>query len=58
MRCVRVLHRSLSRRFYGRHSSYVHGGLDSSGKLTEAVYGQAVGVALPLSLPVPIWLVS
>ena len=29
-------------RFYGRNSSYVHGGLDASGKLAEAVYGQAV----------------
>uniref|UniRef100_A0A6Q2YB56 GTPase activating protein (SH3 domain) binding protein 2 n=1 Tax=Esox lucius TaxID=8010 RepID=A0A6Q2YB56_ESOLU len=28
-------------RFYGRNSSYVHGGLDSNGKLAEAVYGQA-----------------
>ncbi|KAG5844913.1 hypothetical protein ANANG_G00133200 [Anguilla anguilla] len=28
-------------RFYGRHSSYVHGGLDASGKPAEAVYGQA-----------------
>ncbi|XP_069022965.1 ras GTPase-activating protein-binding protein 2 isoform X4 [Embiotoca jacksoni] len=28
-------------RFYGRNSSYVHGGLDPSGKLVEAVYGQA-----------------
>uniref|UniRef100_A0A671WR92 G3BP stress granule assembly factor 2b n=1 Tax=Sparus aurata TaxID=8175 RepID=A0A671WR92_SPAAU len=28
-------------RFYGRNSSYVHGGLDASGKLAEAVYGQA-----------------
>ncbi|XP_034044505.1 ras GTPase-activating protein-binding protein 2 isoform X2 [Thalassophryne amazonica] len=28
-------------RFYGRNSSYVHGGLDPNGKLTEAVYGQA-----------------
>ncbi|XP_048826481.1 ras GTPase-activating protein-binding protein 2-like [Brienomyrus brachyistius] len=28
-------------RFYGRHSSYVHGGLDTSGKPAEAVYGQA-----------------
>ncbi|XP_010785339.1 ras GTPase-activating protein-binding protein 2 isoform X3 [Notothenia coriiceps] len=28
-------------RFYGRNSSYVHGGLDPSGKLAEAVYGQA-----------------
>nr|XP_056713274.1 ras GTPase-activating protein-binding protein 2 isoform X2 [Euleptes europaea] len=28
-------------RFYGRNSSYVHGGLDSSGKLQEAVYGQS-----------------
>uniref|UniRef100_A0A4W4HHD4 GTPase activating protein (SH3 domain) binding protein 2 n=1 Tax=Electrophorus electricus TaxID=8005 RepID=A0A4W4HHD4_ELEEL len=27
-------------RFYGRNSSYVHGGLDSNGKLAEAVYGQ------------------
>ncbi|KAJ8383039.1 hypothetical protein SKAU_G00038170 [Synaphobranchus kaupii] len=28
-------------RFYGRHSSYVHGGLDAAGKPAEAVYGQA-----------------
>lgn len=28
-------------RFYGRSSSYVHGGLDGSGKPEEAVYGQA-----------------
>uniref|UniRef100_UPI0037E8676D ras GTPase-activating protein-binding protein 2 isoform X2 n=1 Tax=Semicossyphus pulcher TaxID=241346 RepID=UPI0037E8676D len=28
-------------RFYGRNSSYVHGGLDPNGKLVEAVYGQA-----------------
>ncbi|XP_077160854.1 ras GTPase-activating protein-binding protein 2 isoform X2 [Paroedura picta] len=28
-------------RFYGRNSSYVHGGLDASGKLQEAVYGQS-----------------
>ncbi|XP_051517017.1 ras GTPase-activating protein-binding protein 2 isoform X1 [Myxocyprinus asiaticus] len=28
-------------RFYGRNSSYVHGGVDSSGKPEEAVYGQA-----------------
>ncbi|XP_067106191.1 ras GTPase-activating protein-binding protein 2 isoform X1 [Osmerus mordax] len=28
-------------RFYGRNSSYVHGGLDSNGKVAEAVYGQA-----------------
>uniref|UniRef100_A0AAZ1WUV1 NTF2 domain-containing protein n=1 Tax=Oreochromis aureus TaxID=47969 RepID=A0AAZ1WUV1_OREAU len=28
-------------RFYGRNSSYVHGGLDPSGKLAEPVYGQA-----------------
>ncbi|XP_051993269.1 ras GTPase-activating protein-binding protein 2 isoform X2 [Xyrauchen texanus] len=28
-------------RFYGQNSSYVHGGLDSNGKLSEAVYGQA-----------------
>ncbi|KAM9792842.1 ras GTPase-activating protein-binding protein 2 isoform 3-T3 [Neosynchiropus ocellatus] len=28
-------------RFYGRNSSYVHGGLDPNGKLAEAVYGQA-----------------
>lgn len=33
-------------RFYGRNSSYVHGGLDSSGKLAEAVYGQAVGAEI------------
>ncbi|XP_041838314.1 ras GTPase-activating protein-binding protein 2 isoform X3 [Melanotaenia boesemani] len=28
-------------RFYGRNSSFVHGGLDPSGKVAEAVYGQA-----------------
>ncbi|XP_066483343.1 ras GTPase-activating protein-binding protein 2 isoform X3 [Tiliqua scincoides] len=28
-------------RFYGRNSSYVHGGLDAGGKPQEAVYGQA-----------------
>uniref|UniRef100_A0A3Q3IC88 GTPase activating protein (SH3 domain) binding protein 2 n=1 Tax=Monopterus albus TaxID=43700 RepID=A0A3Q3IC88_MONAL len=28
-------------RFYGRNSSYVHGGLDPNGKVAEAVYGQA-----------------
>ncbi|KAM5191872.1 ras GTPase-activating protein-binding protein 2 [Mantella aurantiaca] len=28
-------------RFYGRNSSYVHGGLDASGKPQDAVYGQA-----------------
>ncbi|XP_018098928.1 ras GTPase-activating protein-binding protein 2 isoform X1 [Xenopus laevis] len=28
-------------RFYGRNSSYVHGGLDATGKPQEAVYGQA-----------------
>ncbi|XP_072296131.1 ras GTPase-activating protein-binding protein 1-like [Eucyclogobius newberryi] len=28
-------------RFYGKNSSYVHGGLDGSGKPQEAVYGQA-----------------
>lgn len=28
-------------RFYGKNSSYVHGGLDSNGKPMEAVYGQA-----------------
>ncbi|XP_060707343.1 ras GTPase-activating protein-binding protein 2 isoform X2 [Hemiscyllium ocellatum] len=28
-------------RFYGRTSSYVHGGLDGNGKPAEAVYGQA-----------------
>uniref|UniRef100_A0A3Q3Q086 GTPase activating protein (SH3 domain) binding protein 2 n=1 Tax=Monopterus albus TaxID=43700 RepID=A0A3Q3Q086_MONAL len=27
--------------FYGRNSSYVHGGLDPNGKVAEAVYGQA-----------------
>ncbi|XP_013923692.1 PREDICTED: ras GTPase-activating protein-binding protein 2 isoform X3 [Thamnophis sirtalis] len=31
-------------RFYGRNSSYVHGGLDASGKPQEAVYGQAGSV--------------
>lgn len=29
-------------RFYGKNSSYVHGGLDSNGKPVEAVYGQSV----------------
>ncbi|XP_057706796.1 ras GTPase-activating protein-binding protein 1 [Corythoichthys intestinalis] len=28
-------------RFYGKNSSYVHGGLDTSGKPMEAVYGQS-----------------
>uniref|UniRef100_A0A673L9M0 Ras GTPase-activating protein-binding protein 1-like n=1 Tax=Sinocyclocheilus rhinocerous TaxID=307959 RepID=A0A673L9M0_9TELE len=28
-------------RFYGKNSSYVHGGLDNSGKPIEAVYGQS-----------------
>uniref|UniRef100_A0A4W4G0R0 GTPase activating protein (SH3 domain) binding protein 1 n=1 Tax=Electrophorus electricus TaxID=8005 RepID=A0A4W4G0R0_ELEEL len=28
-------------RFYGKNSSYVHGGLDNSGKPAEAVYGQS-----------------
>ncbi|XP_061690057.1 ras GTPase-activating protein-binding protein 1 isoform X2 [Syngnathoides biaculeatus] len=28
-------------RFYGKNSSYVHGGLDTSGKPLEAVYGQS-----------------
>lgn len=40
---------SLSR-FYGRNSSYVHGGLDSSGKPEEAVYGQAVSITHASSL--------
>lgn len=31
-------------RFYGRNSSYVHGGVDASGKPQEAVYGQNVSV--------------
>jgi len=29
-------------RFYGKNSSYVHGGLDNNGKPVEAVYGQSV----------------
>eukprot|EP00064_Thunnus_orientalis_P023823 superscaffoldBa00009419_g24084 len=29
-------------RFYGKNSSYVHGGLDSNGKPVEAVYGQSI----------------
>ncbi|KAI4797573.1 hypothetical protein KUCAC02_024983 [Chaenocephalus aceratus] len=28
-------------RFYGKNSSYVHGGLDNNGKPAEAVYGQS-----------------
>lgn len=32
----------LSNRFYGKNSSYVHGGLDSNGKPADAVYGQSV----------------
>uniref|UniRef100_A0A8I3W2P1 NTF2 domain-containing protein n=1 Tax=Callithrix jacchus TaxID=9483 RepID=A0A8I3W2P1_CALJA len=27
-------------RFYGKNSSYVHGGLDSNGKPADAIYGQ------------------
>ncbi|KAK1791473.1 hypothetical protein P4O66_013160 [Electrophorus voltai] len=38
-------------RFYGRNSSYVHGGLDSNGKLAEAVYGQTVSVVISLTKP-------
>ncbi|KAF3838852.1 hypothetical protein F7725_010620 [Dissostichus mawsoni] len=32
-------------RFYGKNSSYVHGGLDNNGKPAEAVYGQSGTVA-------------
>lgn len=32
----------LFNRFYGKNSSYVHGGLDSNGKPADAVYGQSV----------------
>ena len=39
--CVLVL------RFYGKNSSYVHGGLDSNGKPVEAVYGQSVSALHP-----------
>ncbi|KAK2116627.1 Ras GTPase-activating protein-binding protein 1 [Saguinus oedipus] len=35
-----MLHRLLELRFYGKNSSYVHGGLDSNGKPADAVYGQ------------------
>lgn len=31
-------------RFYGKNSSYVHGGLDNNGKPVEAVYGQSVSM--------------
>ena len=31
-------------RFYGKNSSYVHGGLDSNGKPADAVYGQKVSI--------------
>lgn len=34
----------LSNRFYGKNSSYVHGGLDSNGKPADAVYGQSVSI--------------
>ncbi|CAG04528.1 unnamed protein product, partial [Tetraodon nigroviridis] len=34
-------HSSAHSRFYGKNSSYVHGGLDSTGKPVEAVYGQS-----------------
>lgn len=36
------LHVSVVLRFYGKNSSYVHGGLDGNGKPAEAVYGQSV----------------
>lgn len=42
----------VSYRFYGKNSSYVHGGLDSNGKPADAVHGQSVsiyGIALCLS---------
>ncbi|ELK28331.1 Ras GTPase-activating protein-binding protein 1 [Myotis davidii] len=32
--------REFVRQFYGKNSSYVHGGLDSNGKPADAVYGQ------------------
>lgn len=35
-------------RFYGKNSSYVHGGLDGNGKPVEAVYGQSVSPPPPL----------
>lgn len=35
-------HVSVVLRFYGKNSSYVHGGLDGNGKPAEAVYGQSV----------------
>jgi len=47
-------------RFYGKNSSYVHGGLDNNGKPVEAVYGQSVSeadkkpLATPLSTECPL----
>lgn len=34
----------MSLRFYGKNSSYVHGGLDSNGKPADAVHGQSVSI--------------
>lgn len=42
-------------RFYGRNSSYVHGGLDASGKPQEAVYGQAVSIKIRPVILVHVW---
>lgn len=42
-------------RFYGRNSSYVHGGLDASGKPQEAVYGQAVSIKISLVIFINVW---
>lgn len=41
----------LSNRFYGKNSSYVHGGLDSNGKPADAVYGQSVRTLKKLFFP-------
>lgn len=38
-------------RFYGKNSSYVHGGLDSNGKHAEAVFGQSVSFITSACLP-------
>ncbi|KAL1780163.1 ras GTPase-activating protein-binding 1, partial [Sigmodon hispidus] len=38
--CLLIMAPDILHRFYGKNSSYVHGGLDSNGTSADAVYGQ------------------
>lgn len=44
--CLKMTSIFLFYRFYGKNSSYVHGGLDSNGKPADAVYGQKVSISI------------